>query len=727
MGGAAIGLKAVFSAEDRGVSATVARLTGAVRGLTAAGDRLGKIDAVNNRIFGGLKTAGAGMAAVGFGAGLAAKNVIDAGADFEQAITNVGAVSLMTRDQIAPLEALAKKLGATTKFSATEVANAMEEMGKAGLDNGQILAGVGGILAAAAADGGELAETAANVSSVLKGMGLAADDTTRVADVLALASVRTKSSIGSLGESMSNVASTARQLGVPLEDTVAMVALLQDVGLDASEAGSALNTMLTKMSAPSKEAAAQMAAMGVKFEDAAGNMLAPTKVLEQLVKAGTKAGGNMKQVAFFADLVGLRGQKAAINLKDLFAGGKVTALTDELYKAQGVAGKIADIRMDTFKGDIETLGGSIDSLKIKLFDLQGGPLRGVVKGMTEWLDANNEVIAGGLNDFINESIPIVDNFFDGIKSGFENAMPFIKGVGSVLGELFGNDSSNARMEAFLWGEDIAKWGIRFVEFTVAVKAARIGIFAFGKAASVARGIAIAYNATMGFLRGTLYAYQMATAVGTANTVAMSGALTGVGASAAGAEAGIAGVGAAATVAVAPVLAMVAAVTSLLAAGYLAYDFAKNNGGLEGVAGFLGVDGGRGGFEGVDDAMNRQAREQAIREGRYTPVVPKAPRAAATPKEQAVFGVLDKYGLPPAETPLARGGYAAAFGLSQPGMPVPPAAAPPAYAPQPPTADQLKTLVQSELTVNLKTDAGTSAEVTKKPPGAKVNLKPSGAP
>lgn len=723
--GAAIGLKAVFSAEDRGVTATVARLTGAVKGLSAAGDGLAKVDALNSRIAGDIKATAVGLGTLGLGAGLAAKNVVDAGADFEQAITNVGAVSLMTRDQIAPLEALAKRLGATTKFSATEVANAMEEMGKAGLDNSQILAGVGGILSATAADGGELAETAANISSVLKGMGLAADDTTRVADVLALASVRTKSSIGSLGESMSNVASTARQLGVPLEDTVAMVALLQDVGLDASEAGSALNTMLSHMAAPSKEAAAQMAAMGVKFEDAAGNMLAPTKVLEQLVKAGKGAGGNMKQVAFFTDLVGLRGQKAAINLKDLFASGKVTELTDELYKAQGVAGKIADIRMDTFKGDIETLGGSIDSLKIRLFELQGGPLRGVVQGMTAWLDANSEVIASGVNDFIRDVTPLVIGFGEGMRSAFQELGPHVKGVASALG-IFKNDTIGAQAQAYFFAKDLVKWGTRWVEFTIAVKAGRIAIFAFSNATRIARGVAIAYNFTMGTLRAAVYAYQVATGVGTANTVALAAAMNTAQTGAAGMEA--------ATAASAGGLATWAARAGAAAAAagalYLAWNqldsFQKENGGWEGVAGFLGIGTSDFGFAGVDEVMNKQAMRQtdAYRFG-ASPVPSLAPKTA----QEAAF---DRIALSPTEVqarrldaPLAPGQYAAAFGFG--GMPAPPAAAPPAVAPATPTASEFKAMVQQELTVNLRTDAGTSAEVTKKPPGAKVNLQASGAP
>lgn len=721
-----IGLKAIFTAEDRGVVGTVARMTAAIKGLNAAGEGLGKLDRFNNKLAAGLKTAAVAMGGVGLGAAVVAKNVIDAGADFEQAITNVGAVSLMTREQVAPLEKLALELGASTKFSATEVAGAMEMMGKAGFDNGQILEGVGGILSAAAADGAELAETASNISNVLKGMGLATTETARVADVLTLASARTNSSISSLGESMANVSSTARQLGVPLEDTVAMVALLQDVGLDASEAGSAVATMLTKMSAPSKDAAAQMAAMGVKFDDAAGNMLAPAKVLEQLVKAGTKAGGNMKQVAFFADLVGLRGQKAALNLKDLFKSGKVTSLVDELKGAAGSAEKMSGIRMDTFKGDIETLGGSVDSLKIKLFDMQDGPLRGVVKGTTEWLDANSDLIAGGLNDFIKEALPLLDNFKDGVLSAGENALPFIKGVGGFLTTLSGNDSKNARMEAFLIGESIAKWGIRWVEFSIAVKGARVAVFLFGNAAKIAKGIAIAWEFTMGTLKSAMYAYQVATGIGTANTVAFGGAMTTATVGAEGLTAATAATGGAMD----SLAVKAGAVGLALAAAYAAYDqgskFLAENGGWEGVKAFVGAgdDPTSFGRDAVLEMQNRQARERRAAEDagvpKFSETVQGAPMARA----------FDKMGMPAAIPLTAPGGYAAAFG--QPptggtlGMAPPPAAPPPAAPAQSVTRDELSAAVKQSLEVTIKTPEGTSAEVTKKPSGAKVNLQPSGS-
>lgn len=475
-------LEAIFKGVDRTtrVARAISNAMGRTHKSLAAG--VAKLNALNNTVIGGLKSVALAATATAVAVGGIALNVGRTGADFEQAITNVGAVSLMTRDQVAELEKKALELGATTKFSATEVANGMELMGKAGFDNAQILEGIGGVLSAAAADGGELAETAGHISNVLKGMGLATSEVTRVADVLTLASARTNSSIGSLGESMANVSSTARQFKIPLEDTVAAVAMLQDVGLDASEAGSAVNTMLTQMAAPSKKAQQQMKELGISFQDAKGNMLPFGKVLEQLKKSADKSGGNMKQVAFFAELVGLRGQKAAGNLKDLFNSGKFQSLVKELDGARGSAEKMSKIRMDTLLGDIETLGGSIDSLKIALHNTQSGPLRKMVQGITKWIDANQELIKMKVVEFIERAIPVIENFAQGVEQGFKNMMPWLEKAAGVFEELFGAGSAGPRQNAFIWGERITEIAGALVILQGALLLAQGAVFLWGIAA-----------------------------------------------------------------------------------------------------------------------------------------------------------------------------------------------------------------------------------------------------
>jgi hypothetical protein len=225
-------------------------------------------------------------------------------------------------------------------------------------------------------------------------------ESTRVVDVLALASSETNSTIGSLGESLSKVAATARQLKIPLEDTVAAVALLQDVGLDASTAGTAMNTMLTKMAAPTAAMKKKMDALGVSFKDSRGNMLSFEKVIEQLNTATKRTGGNFDQVAFLAEMVGLRGQKAAANLAHLFETGRIKELTVALKNAAGSAEEIAKLRMDTLTGDITLMKSAIDGVKISIFDLNQGPLRDVVQGFTDWIKANKKLIVSKVQDFI---------------------------------------------------------------------------------------------------------------------------------------------------------------------------------------------------------------------------------------------------------------------------------------------------------------------------------------
>lgn len=408
-------IEAVFRAVDR-VTAPISRMQNRVSKFTRKMSRgFHKVNRIVKRVGSNLKR----MAVVGAASlatmGFAFVNLLRAGADFEQAITNVGAVSLQTRDQIKPLEKLALKLGRTTKFTATQSAQAMEIMARAGFKVNEILDATPAVLSAAAASGLEISEVANVVSNALKGMGLEASEAGKVADILALASSRTNSSIGSLGESLKNVASTARQLNIPIEEVVASIALLQDVGLDASVAGSAFNVMLTKMATPSVGMTKKMKKLGITFKDAKGNMLPLQKVIEQLNIASKKVGGNFDKVAFLAELVGLRGQKAAANLGELFETGKLEKLTEALKNAEGSAKKMADIRMDTVLGSLTLLESAIDAVKVKAFGLQSGPLKDVIDKMIIWVGVNEDLIAGKLGGFLLMVFNNLENIVTVIK------------------------------------------------------------------------------------------------------------------------------------------------------------------------------------------------------------------------------------------------------------------------------------------------------------------------
>src|SRR5690606_23491511 len=153
-------------------------MRGTASGSRKAGAAFGRMSALADSAFGRIGRMATGTAAKlasltgGLSAIAAGMSIIRTGADFEQAISAVGAVGLQTREQIKPLDDLALRLGARTQFAATQAAYAMEIMARAGFKNSEIIAGVPGVLTAAVASGLEMAEVSDVVSNALKGMGL---------------------------------------------------------------------------------------------------------------------------------------------------------------------------------------------------------------------------------------------------------------------------------------------------------------------------------------------------------------------------------------------------------------------------------------------------------------------------------------------------------------------------------------------------------------------------
>jgi TP901 family phage tail tape measure protein len=367
----------------------------------------------------GFKKVGAVAAVAGLAAGAAFHHMVETGADFEQSITNVGAVMGKSRGQIAELEQAALKLGVSTQFSSSEVSEAMEQMARKGFDSQEILAGIPGVLNAIAASGEGMAEVATVVGSSIRGFGLEANDASHVADVLAFSAEKTGAHITEMGSALATVAPTARALGVSIEDAAASVGLLQKMGIDAATAGSATATMLAKISHPSKEAATKMTAMGIAFKDAKGNMLPFRDVLGQFVKAGDKAGGNMDRMSFFAELVGLRGDKAALALADMAKSGDFDKLVAGLKNVDGYSAKVAQIRMDTTQGSWKLLTSTIEVLETKLFDLNHGGLKVAIDRVNAWVSANQELIVSGATEyagrFTAEVVDLTKNIDKGVQ------------------------------------------------------------------------------------------------------------------------------------------------------------------------------------------------------------------------------------------------------------------------------------------------------------------------
>lgn len=388
-------------------------------------------------------------AVAGAAVGAASAVVVRAGMGFEQAITDVGAVGLKTRAEIKPLEDLALKLGKTTEFTATQAANAMEVLARAGFNTTQIIDTVPSVLNAASASGLEIAEVANHVGSALKGMGLEMNQASRVANVFGLVSSMSNTTIGTLGESMSKVSSTARLVGVSLEEATVGVALLQDVGIQASEAGTAMARMFQKISKPSTEANKMMRRLGISFKDTKGDMLTFEGVIEQFSKASKQIPGNLDKVAFFTELVGQRGAKAAINLAQMYDTGRVSKFIGAANNARNEVEKIAKLRLDTVRGRFDLLLSAVDGVQQALYNLRSGQIKETLERITAFISDNQADIVERINAGVGKLVDNINNLaiaitglvalkaLTMITSAAENVMRVFKAVSSVVISVIG--------------------------------------------------------------------------------------------------------------------------------------------------------------------------------------------------------------------------------------------------------------------------------------------------
>lgn len=202
--------------------------------------------------------------------------------DFESGMSKVAAISGATGDDLAALTDKAKEMGATTKFSATESAEAFSYMAMAGWKSEQMLDGIAPIMNLAAASGEELAGVSDIVTDALTAFGLKASDAAGFADVLAAASSNANTNVSMMGESFKYAAPVAGSMGYSIQDVALALGLMANNGIKADQAGTSLRNMILRMAKPTKESAAAMDRLGVSLADDEGNMYSLRQIMDQL-------------------------------------------------------------------------------------------------------------------------------------------------------------------------------------------------------------------------------------------------------------------------------------------------------------------------------------------------------------------------------------------------------------------------------------------------------------
>ncbi|MCZ2261590.1 phage tail tape measure protein [Isoptericola sp. QY 916] len=321
---------------------------------------------------------GAGLTAV---AGLAVKSFMD----FDQAMSNVAATGEDARNSIDGLREAAIVAGAETAFSATEAANAIEELAKAGLSTSDILGGaLDGTLALAASDNLELADAASYAATAMQQFNLAGSDASHVADLLAAGAGKAMGGVADMGAALNQGGLIASQMGLSIEETTGALAAMAQQGLLGSDAGTSLKTALIALSNPSTQAANAMEQFGIAAYDANGEFVGMTSLagqLETAFKGQTDATRNAALATIF-------GTDALRTANVLYSEG-AAGIADWISQVddQGYAAETAATKMDNLRGDIEEFTGALETAMIGAGSGADGPLRLLTQQATDLVSA----------------------------------------------------------------------------------------------------------------------------------------------------------------------------------------------------------------------------------------------------------------------------------------------------------------------------------------------------
>ena len=367
-------------------------------------------------------------AVLGVSVGLA--DTINTYKDFEAAMSQVQAISGSTQSDLTRLTAKAKEMGATTKFTAAESAEAFNYMAMAGWNAEQMMGGIEGILNLAAASGEDLGTTSDIVTDALTAFGLKASDATHFSDVLAQASSSANTDVGMMGETFKYVASMAGSLSYSIEDVALMTGLMANSGIKSTQAGTALNSVLTRLATNSSGAADAIAALGVNFYDSAGNARPLGTVMGELREA-TK-GMNQEQKSNLANTVaGMEAQKGLLAILNA-SEEDYNKLADAISNADGASKRMSDTMMDNLSGDITLFQSAVDGLKISLGErMSNSWLRDIVQWLTAQVPKAEQLFSDAM-DSAERKLDSIKRKFKGISATDEWQNADFFGKGKIL-------------------------------------------------------------------------------------------------------------------------------------------------------------------------------------------------------------------------------------------------------------------------------------------------------
>ena len=334
-----------------------------------------------------------------------ATSAFNAGSDFESGMSKVGAISGATGDDLDALRDKAKEMGASTKFTATESAEAFQYMAMAGWKTSDMLDGISGVMNLAAASGEDLGEVSDIVTDALTAMGYSAGDAGHFADVLASASSNSNTNVGMMGNTFQYVAPIAGALGYSIEDTATAIGLMANAGIKGEHAGTSLRSVLTRLSSPPKECADAMQALGISMTNADGTMRPLSDVMGQLREKfnGLSESQQTQYAKAIAGQEAMSGLLAIVNASP----GDYQKLTDSINDCSGAAEDMANTMNNNVSGQITLLKSKVEGIMIKIFDDASGKIREAIDKISDALDSVDwDSVGEKIGDAIGKAVDV---------------------------------------------------------------------------------------------------------------------------------------------------------------------------------------------------------------------------------------------------------------------------------------------------------------------------------
>lgn len=322
---------------------------------------------------------------------------IEVGVQFDSSMSRVGAVSGATGKELQDLRDKAKEMGSTTKFTASEAADAFNYMAMAGWKTSDMLDGIEGVLNLAAASGSDLATTSDIVTDGLTALGYAAGDAGRLADVMAAASSNANTNVEMMGETFKYAASVAGSYGYSMEDVALATGLMANSQIKGTQAGTSLRSIMTRLATDAGASSKQLGALGVltdelgvQFYNTDGTMRDFSDVLTDM--RGAWRDLSMEEQANYGKKIA--GQNALSGLLALMNASEAdfNKLSEAINNSSGAADKMAKTMLDNLGGDMTRLQSKLEGVQIAMYEKFEPALREGVKVLDKLLDGINFVV-----------------------------------------------------------------------------------------------------------------------------------------------------------------------------------------------------------------------------------------------------------------------------------------------------------------------------------------------